>query len=213
MGAAVGNRDDVEVKRAQALLVQRKVDRTKLEFNAQLFQVARPGRDHTGAGFVAVQVLKHHGLAPGVAQLTALHRPARFAQQGLRAPQIAAQRAGAIGARRHQHGSKSGRRQLTAPGLHQPQFVRAGRARGRAVGVAKQALHTLVSVVEHLAVHPLVVHGQTQRLAHADIGQRGTARVQHITLKTRGQAVFELGLHQLTAVKPFAVDTARPVSG
>ena len=127
--------------------------------------------------------------------------------------QVGAQRAIAIGARRHQHGAKRGLRQLLAPAFHERQLFGAGRSRGRAVCVAKQALHALVGVVEHLAVHPLVVHGQAQRLAHAQVVQRRAARIQHIALKACGQAVFELGLDELTAVEPFAVDAARPVAG
>ena len=44
--------------------------------------------------------------------------------------------------------------------------------------VAKQAVHTLISPIEHLAAHPLEVIGQAQSLAHTHILQLRAAGVQ-----------------------------------
>ena len=55
----------------------------KSQRDAQLFQVAHPGRDGAHAAFAAVQVLEHHGLAFGVAQRAVAVRPAGLLEQGL----------------------------------------------------------------------------------------------------------------------------------
>ena len=76
VGALVGQRRDIEVEFLQPLLVQRKVHRTKPQRDAELFEVAHPGRDGAHAHLAAVHVFQHHGLPLGIAQRAALHLPA-----------------------------------------------------------------------------------------------------------------------------------------
>src|SRR5256885_16340141 len=66
--------------------------------------------------------------------------------------------------------------------------------------VAEQPAHALVGTVEHLPVHPLVVHGQAQGAAHPDVLQHRPAHVEHIALESRWQLVVELALDQLAPV-------------
>ncbi len=61
----IGDRDDVEVKGAQPLLVQREVHRAKFQLDAQFFQVARPGRDHAGAALRCCPGTPAPWLVPG----------------------------------------------------------------------------------------------------------------------------------------------------
>ena len=72
------DRGDVEVELLQALLVQREVHRAEAQRDAELFQVAHPGRDGAHAALVAVQVFQHHGLALGVAQGAVAVLPSRL---------------------------------------------------------------------------------------------------------------------------------------
>ncbi len=213
VGAAVGQRNDVEVETAQALLIQSKVHWPKTQRHAQLLQVAHPGRDDPGARLGAVQVLQLQGLASGIAQGTIAERPARFAQQIAGAPQVLPQITVAVGARGLVGRAEHGCRQQTTPGRQQLQLLRCWQAAGCAIGVAKQALHPQVGVVEHLPVHPLVVHRQRQRLSHPHIVQGRAPGVEHITLKPGRQPVVELGLDQLAAVKALSRDTPGPVAG
>ena len=212
VGALVGQRGDVEFKFLQALLVQRKVHRTELELYADLFQIAGPGRHHPCATLVAVQVLQHKRLTFGVAQSTVTVLPAGVFEQLLRAAQVVAQAAVAIGPRRRGHRPKRGRWQLRPERLHQRQLGSIRQAIGLAIGVAKQALHPLVGSVKHLTVHPLVIQRKPQCLAHPHILELLAPGVEHIALKARGQAVFELSLDQFARVKLAPGHASRPVT-
>ena len=212
--ARISDGGDVEVEGLQALLVEREVHRAVAELDAQLVQVANPGRHHAGAGLVAVQVVQHHGLALRVLEHAALHAPARFAQQLLCTAQVLAQAVGAlVGARRLEGGAEGGGGDVLAVRLHQRHLRGVGLADGRALGVAEQALDPAIRAVEHLPVHPLEVDRQAQRLAHAHVLQEGPARVEHVALKAGGQLVLELALDQLAALELGAVHAPRPVAG
>ena len=212
VGALVGQRNHVEIEIVQPLLVQREVSRAKVHLHTQLLQVAYPRRGGGHAAFAALQVFEDKRLPFGVAQRAVAHFPARVFQQRLCTPQVVAQCGGTVGARRHGHGAKRGGRNAVAKRLHQRQLFGAGQSGGRAVSVAKQAVDALVGVVEQLAVHPLVVHGQAQRFAHTRVLKFVAAGVEHVTLKARRQVMFELTLDQLTRIKLLACHPARPVA-
>ena len=205
-------RHDVEIVFVHALLIERVVHIAHLERDAQLFQVTHPATDDLDAALAAVQIFQHHGLAAGVAQGPVPDRPACIGQQLLRSAQIAAQAVARIGAWRLGHGPQRGGRQAGLERGEQGQLRLGGIAPGLARRVAEQPVHTLIGAVEHLAVHPLVVIGQTQRLAHAHILELLAAQVQKEALKARRQLVLERALDQLARRKAPPRQTPGPVT-
>ena len=198
----------------QALLVERKVHRSKAQLHAQLFQVAHPRRHGAHAAVVAVHVFQHQRLAGRVAQHAVLYAPAGVMQQLLGTAQVGTQgRWRRVGARRLGHRTKGGRGQVLAPRVHQRQFLLRRQAVRFAGGVAKQAVHALVRAIEHLSVHPLEINSQAEGFAHAHVLQQRAAGVEHIALKTRRQLVLELALDQFAGVELLAVHAPRPVAG
>ena len=149
----------------------------------------------------------------GVAQHTALHRPARLLQQGAGLQQIGPQAARRVGVGRHGHGAQGARRQVVGVGGQQLLLGGRGQASGFTGGVAKNAIHPLVRAIEHLAVHPLVIQRQPQRLAHAHVLQVRLAGVEHIALKAGGQLVGKFALDQFAGVELLAIHAPRPIAG
>jgi hypothetical protein len=165
---------DLELELVQALLVEREVDRGGSSADAQLFQVAHPGRPRCARRPPCCPGIRAPSPRPWhcARRRRGTSQPACLEQ--LAAPaQVVAQRAGP--GRRCAAACTWGRTprpascRARAPARRQ--FLRRRRALGLAIGVAEQALHALVRVVEHLPVHPLVVERQAQRLAHARVLQ------------------------------------------
>ena len=156
-------------------------------------------------------MIASHG-APDVAQRTVAVLPASVLEQRLSLAQVGAQAVVAVGGRWRGHGSEGGCRQLRTPRRQQGLLGRVGQALGLAVGIAEDALHPRISVVEQLAVHPLEVQRQPQGLAHAHVLEQLAPGVEHVALKARWQAVPELDLDQLAGIELFAGDAPRPVA-
>ena len=118
------------------------------------------------------------------------------------------------GDRRQRHGlGEDIRRQLRTQGFEQRQLVGRGQVFGLEVTAHKVAAHPGVGVVEQLAVHPLVVHGQHDGLAHPHVLELGQAGVEHKALKVPRVAVLQLALDQAAAVKLLAGVGTRPFAG
>ena len=58
---------------------------------------------------------------------------------------------------------------LAAPRREQCQLLRPWGTGSFALGISKQVFDPRVAAIEHLAIHPLVVDGQAQGLAHPHV--------------------------------------------
>ena len=68
-------------------------------------------------------------------------------------------------------------------------------------------------MVEQLAVHPFVVHGQANGLAHPRIFEFGQTGVEHKALKVAGIAMLQLFFDEGAVVKQFALVAPCPFTG
>ena len=196
---------------------QRKVDHFVLHLNAQLFQVFGKRGDHTPHGTRTVQKFDGQRLASAVAQSAIAVSPTGISQQITRLAQVVAQGVPRIdgqirlGRLRNVLFENSGR-QLGRQRLQQSQFIVAGSAFGLEVAGHKVPTHAAVGVVKQLAIQPLKVHGQRDRLAHTHILELVAAQVELKALKVARIAVRQLGLDQLATLECAAREGPGPLA-
>ena len=136
-------------------------------------------------------------------------------QQVSRLSQIVAQRVARRGLQtghrglRHSLG-KHFSRQQGAQGFQQCQFSRSWLAFGFKITAHKIAAHPGVGVVKKLPVEPLKIHGQRNRLAHANVFELLAPGVELKALKITRVAVLELFFYQHPSIKRTPTVGTRP---
>ena len=187
----------------------REIHHLVIHLETQLFQVFGVGRDHPTHGARVVQKLQGEGLAFGIAQSAITVRPAGLGQQVPRQAQMVAQgftRGGVqTGDGWQGHGlveHLAG--QFVPQRLEQAQLVSRWHPFGLEIAAHEIPPHPRVGLVEQLAVHPLVVHGQANGLAHPFVLELGQAGVEHEALEVARIAVLQLLFDERTVVKQLA---------
>ena len=103
--------------------------------------------------------------------------------------------------------------QLVAHRFKQVQLIGVGQVLGFKIAAHKIAANTCVGLVEELAVHPFVVHGQAYGLTHPRIFELWQTGVEHKALEVPRIAVLQLFFDQGAVVKQLSLVASCPFTG